>query len=193
MKKIIVLISGGGSNLAALIQALKQQDIAQAEIIKVIADRDCAGKQHAFNANIPFAMIDRKLGAERFAQALNAAIADEADLIVLAGFLSIVPPSLIARFPRKIINLHPSLLPKFGGAGMYGMKVHQAVIEAGESESGCSVHYVDSGIDTGEIIAQAKVPVLPQDSAADLQQRIAPVEHQLLVKTVAELLSGNKS
>lgn len=188
MKKIIVLISGGGSNLAALIQAIAKAQIPNAEIIKVIADRDCAGKHHAFATDIPFCMIDRKLDSATFTQALNTEIPDDCNLIVLAGFLSIVPPSLIERFPHKIINLHPSLLPKFGGAGMYGMHVHRAVIAAGEAESGCSVHYVDSGIDTGEIIAQKRIAILPDESAESLQKRLAPLEHELLVETVAALM-----
>ena len=137
MKHISVLISGGGSNLAAIIQA----------------------------------------------------IGPHSDLVVLAGFLSIMPESIIAKFPRKIINLHPSLLPKFGGAGMYGMHVHRAVIAAGETESGCSVHYVDTGIDTGEIIAQSRCPVLPDDSPESLQARIAPLEHELLVSAINSVLN----
>lgn len=188
MKQLVILISGGGSNLAAVIKAVNEQRIPQAYIGKVIADRDCAGKTHAFAADIPFTMIDRKLGAAAFAQALEDAIPTDAGLIVLAGFLSILPAAVIAKFPQKIINLHPSLLPKFGGAGMYGMHVHRAVIAAGETESGCSVHYVDGGIDTGEIIAQSRCPVLPDDSPETLQARIAPLEHALLVGTIAELL-----
>lgn len=189
MKHISVLISGGGSNLAAIIQAIGQQRLKQISISQVIADRDCTGKVHAFAADIPFTMIDRKLGAAAFAQALDAALAPHSDLIVLAGFLSIMPESIIAKFPRKIINLHPSLLPKFGGAGMYGMHVHRAVIAAGETESGCSVHYVDTGIDTGEIIAQSRCPVLPDDSPESLQARIAPLEHELLVSAINSVLN----
>ncbi len=188
--KLTVLISGGGSNLAAIIQAINAGKIQNTSIARVIADRDCLGKKHALNANIPFNLIDRHLAYEDFVDALTDAIPTDSDLIVLAGFLSIIPETLIHQYHRKIINLHPSLLPKFGGAGMYGKHVHQAVLDAGESESGCSVHYVDSGIDTGEVIAQTKVSIFPNDSAETLQKRIAIEEHNLLVQTIEKLLNG---
>lgn len=184
---ITVLISGGGSNLAALLAACESGDI-RARIIRVIADRDCSGKMHALSRDIPFTLIDRKL--PDFAARLSDAVPD-CDLIVLAGFLSLFPPALVEKFPNKVINLHPSLLPAYGGAGMYGRHVHEAVIAAGDKISGCSVHYVDCGIDTGKVIAQMRVPVLPEDDAAALQARIAPFEHQLLIRTVAHLLDGS--
>lgn len=192
-KQLTILISGGGSNLAAIIAATQNGTLDNAQVARVIADRDCAGKNHAFHADIPFTLIDRKLDKATFTEELLAAIPDHTDLIVLAGFLSIVPPDLIARYNGQIINLHPSLLPKFGGAGMYGLHVHQAVIAAGETESGCTVHWVDNGIDTGKIIAQTRVPVLPDDTAETLQKRIAPKEHELLVNTIQTLLTTPKT
>lgn len=185
MHQICVLISGGGSNLAALIAAIHcyQWDI---RINSVIADRACAGKQHAIAAHIPFHFVDRKLDKTTFAEQLIATVPPETELIVLAGFLSIIPPSLLHHFPR-IINIHPSLLPKFGGAGMYGLKVHQAVIAAGERESGCTVHWVNQEIDGGAILAQNRVSVFPDDTPEQLQQRILAYEHQLLPATVARL------
>ncbi|MDO4644140.1 MAG: phosphoribosylglycinamide formyltransferase [Cardiobacteriaceae bacterium] len=185
MKNLTVLISGSGSNLKALIGACAQ-GIIPAHILAVIADRDCAGQQHALAANLPFTIVDRK--QPHFTEALLTAIPRESDLIILAGFLSILPPELITKYPRQIINLHPSLLPKFGGAGMYGLRVHQAALQAGEKESGCTVHYVDSGIDSGEIIAQSRVPVFPDDTAKSLQARVQAEEHPLLINTVARLL-----
>lgn len=188
MKNLCVLISGSGSNLAAIINACHDGKIP-AQINCVIADRDSPGKHHAFQAKLPFLMIDRRLPQAEFSAALTAAIPPDSDLIVLAGFLSIIPPALTEAFARKIINLHPSLLPKFGGAGMYGLNVHRAVLAAKEKESGCSVHYVDNGIDTGEVIARARVPVFPDDSPASLQQRVQTEEHRLLTATIAHLLS----
>ena len=187
MKSLVVLISGSGSNLKALLDAVARGEI-RAQVKAVIADRDCAGRQYAEAAGVPFVLLNRKTAD--FADALNAAIPD-CDLVVLAGFLSIIPPALVARFPQKMVNLHPSLLPKFGGAGMYGLRVHQAVLAAGERESGCSVHWVDTGIDSGAVIAQARVPVLADDTPESLQARIAPEEHRLLVATVARLLGGD--
>ena len=172
MKSLVVLISGSGSNLKALLDAVARGEI-RAQVKAVIADRDCAGRQHAEAAGVPFVLLNRKT-------------ADFA-----AALLSIIPPALVARFPHRMVNLHPSLLPKFGGAGMYGLRVHQAVLAAGERESGCSVHWVDTGIDSGAVIAQAQVPVLADDTPQTLQARIAPEEHRLLVTTVARLLDGD--
>ena len=159
MKSLVVLISGSGSNLKALLDAVARGEI-RAQVKAVIADRDCAGRQHAEAAGVPFVLLNRK--AADFAAALDAAVPD-CDLVV----------------------------PKFGGAGMYGLRVHQAVLAAGERESGCSVHWVDTGIDSGAVIAQARVPVLADDTPQTLQARIAPEEHRLLVATVARLLDGD--
>ena len=174
MTSLVVLISGSGSNLKALLDAVARGEI-RAQVKAVIADRDCAGRQHAEAAGVPFVLLNRKTAD--FAAALDAAVPD-CDLVVLAGFLSIIPPALVARFPHRMVNLHPSLLPKFGGAGMYGLRVHQAVLAAGERESGA-------------VIAQAQVPVLADDTPQTLQARIAPEEHRLLVATVARLLDGD--
>lgn len=111
------------------------------------------------------------------------------DLIVLAGFLSIIDEEFVEKWKGKIINIHPSLLPKFGGPGMYGIKVHEAVLAAGEKESGCTVHYVDSGVDSGEVIFQVKVPVLEGDTAEVLQKRILVEEHKLLPKSISKIIS----
>ena len=111
------------------------------------------------------------------------------DLIVLAGFLSIIDEEFVEKWKGKIINIHPSLLPKFGGPGMYGIKVHEAVLAAGEKESGCTVHYVDNGVDSGEIIFQVKVPVMEGDTAEILQKRILVEEHKLLPKSISKIIS----
>ncbi|MBV7434185.1 phosphoribosylglycinamide formyltransferase [Cardiobacteriaceae bacterium TAE3-ERU3] len=183
---ITVMISGSGSNLKALLDAIDQNKI-DGQVCAVIADRECSGQQHAVSRHIPFIRVDRKLDQASFTDTLLRMIPSETDLIVLAGFLSVVPTAVIEQWPGRIINLHPSLLPKFGGAGMYGLHVHKAVLDAGESISGCSVHYVDSGIDTGKVIAQSEVPVHTDDTPESLQKRIQKEEHPLLCKVVAEL------
>lgn len=183
---ITVMISGSGSNLKALLDAIDQNKI-NGQVRAVIADRKCGGQQHAVSRHIPFFRIDRKLKQSAFTDTLLHIIPPDTDLIILAGFLSVVPAAIIEQWPERIINLHPSLLPKFGGAGMYGLRVHQAVIDAGETVSGCSVHYVDSGIDTGKVIAQSEVPVHADDTAETLQKRIQKEEHPLLCNVVAEL------
>lgn len=188
MKHLTLCISGSGSNCRSVIAAVAGGRI-NARIDRVIADRECSGKQHAFAAGIPFFLIDRRLGKAEFTRELLASIASETDLIVLAGFLSIIPDSLLAAFSGKIINIHPSLLPKFGGAGMHGIHVHRAVLAAGEIETGCTVHYVTDVIDGGAIIARRTVPVLAQDTPEILQQRVLEQEHVLLVETIATLFS----
>ena len=115
----------------------------------------------------------------------------KADAIVLAGYLSVLKGTIIDAYKDRIINLHPALLPKFGGVGMWGHNVHEAVIEAGEKESGCTVHLVDSGCDTGRILVQKKVPVLPGDTPDSLYERIAPEEHKAIVEATL-LLAGKR-
>ena len=183
--QLTILISGSGTNLRAIIDAVESGELLGVQINKVIADRKCSGIERALKHNIPFEIVNRKT-ADFKNQLLNAVPA-KSDLIVLAGFLSIIPTELVARFPKKIINLHPALLPKYGGKGMYGKHVHEAVLASNDHESGCTVHYVDAGIDTGEIIAQAAVPILPDDNPQTLQKRIQVEEHKLLVKVLADL------
>ncbi len=117
------------------------------------------------------------------------ALCDEVktDVIVLAGYLSVLCGDIIKKYEGRIINLHPALLPKFGGVGMWGHNVHEAVLAAGEKESGCTVHLVDSGCDTGKILVQKKVPVLPGDTVDSLYARIAPKEHEAIVEGLLKL------
>ncbi len=179
--KLCVLVSGGGSNFKAIIEAIHSGQLPNVSIIQVIADRECEAINRAIDYNIPFQLIHR--GAA-FAEQLNQAIDPRTDLIVCAGFLSILPQSLIARFPNKIINIHPSLLPQFGGKGMYGIKVHEAVLKAKEARSGCTVHFVDNGVDTGQNLFQRQVEVFADDTPSSLQQRVLVQEHQLLSKAI---------
>ena len=118
---------------------------------------------------------------------------NDIDLIVLAGFLTVLTGPIIKAYENRIINMHPALLPKFGGVGMWGHHVHEAVLASGETESGCTVHLVDSGCDTGEILVQKKVPVLQDDTAETLYKRIAPLEHEAMIEALemlAERLLG---
>lgn len=184
MPKLVVLVSGSGTNLQAIIDAFPTQ------VASVIADRDCYALTRANNAGIPAYLVDRKLHRHDLSQRINALIPDDCDLIVLAGFLSILDNQLIQRFPQKIINIHPSLLPRHGGAGMWGIKVHQAAINSGDHESGCTVHYVSEEIDGGAIIAQAKVAIAADDTVESLQQKVLAHEHKLLVGVISNLLAN---
>jgi phosphoribosylglycinamide formyltransferase-1 len=183
MSKLVVLVSGGGTNLQAILDAFPNR------VISVIADRDCYSLVRAANAGVVAHLVDRKLYRDELSERISALIPDDCDLIVLAGFLSILDSQLIQRFPQKIINIHPSLLPRHGGAGMWGIKVHQAAISSGDQESGCTVHYVSEEIDGGAIIAQAHVAIEADDTADSLQQKVLAHEHKLLVGVIKKLLT----
>ncbi|WP_302279346.1 phosphoribosylglycinamide formyltransferase [Brachyspira pilosicoli] len=186
MFNIAVLISGGGSNLKSLIDNQKEYY----KINVVIADRDCGGLNIAREANIDAVLIDRKEYREKLSKKIDEELKKyNIDLIVLAGYLSIVDSNFISKWKNKIINIHPSLLPKFGGKGMYGMKVHEAVIKNKEKESGCTVHYVTEMVDGGDIIMQNKVDVLEDDTPEILQKRVLVEEHKILPATVIKLAS----
>ena len=189
-KRIAVLVSGGGSNLQSIIDNIEQGNL-NCEISYVIADRECYGLERAEKHGIKNVLLDRKVLKEKLSDEISNVLENDdekTDYIVLAGYLSILSPEFIKKWSRKIINIHPSLLPKFGGKGMYGMNVHRAVIEAKETESGCTIHFVDTGVDTGEIILQIKVPVLSDDTPEVLQKRVLEKEHVLLIEGIKKLL-----
>jgi phosphoribosylglycinamide formyltransferase-1 len=188
MPKIAVLISGGGSNLQSVIDNIKSKNL-MCSIEYVISDRECSGIKRAENEGIKSVFLDRKIYKGSLSEKINEVLEGNADYIVLAGFLSILDKDFVKKWDRKIINIHPSLLPKYGGAGMYGIKIHEAVIKNGEKESGCTVHYVDGGIDTGEIIIQERVPVLPEDTPETLQQRVLEKEHKILTEAIKKVIN----
>ena len=189
-KRIAVLVSGGGSNLQSIIDNIEQGNL-NCEISYVIADRECYGLKRAEKHGIKNILLDRKVLKEKLSDEISNVLENDdekTDYIVLAGYLSILSPEFIKKWSRKIINIHPSLLPKFGGKGMYGMNVNRAVIEAKETESGCTIHFVDTGVDTGEIILQIKVPVLSDDTPEVLQKRVLEKEHILMIEGIKKLL-----
>jgi phosphoribosylglycinamide formyltransferase-1 len=190
---ILVLVSGGGTNLQALIDAEKEGRLGSGHIAAVIADRSGAyalKRARAAGINAFVETTNRELPAEARRRDLSDRLlgsAREADagLIVLAGFLTIVEGDILNVYEGRIINIHPSLLPKYGGKGMYGHRVHRAVLAAGERESGCTAHLVDAGADTGPILLQRRVPVLPDDTADSLAERIHVEEHIAIVEAAA--------
>ena len=186
---ILVLVSGGGTNLQALIDTDK---IAGGKITAVLSDRaGVYALERAKAAGIP-AFVEKpdpRLPKPQRRQELSDRILrfckeKEIGLIVYAGFLSILAGDIIESYSGRMINIHPALLPKFGGQGMYGIHVHRAVLAAGETESGCTVHMVDSGTDTGPILLQRKVPVLAHDMPESLAERILVEEHIAIVEGV---------
>lgn len=187
MSKIAVLLSGGGSNLQTIIDAV-EKGYLNCKIDIVIADREAFGLERAKKHGIKTLLLDRKIYKSDLTKEIFKNISSDTDLIVLAGYLSILDGEVTKLWPNKLINIHPALLPKFGGKGMYGMNVHKAVVEAKETESGCTVHYVNADIDTGATIKQAKVPVYTDDTAEDVQKRVLAEEHKLLVEVIKELV-----
>ncbi len=197
--KLAVLVSGGGTNLQALIDAEKSDDAscpseARYEIVLVVADRDCFALERARQAGIATARARAPEGTPTGGN--RRAISDRvlalsreagAEALVLAGFLTIMEGAVIDEYSGKIINLHPALLPKFGGKGMWGHHVHEAVLASGETESGCTVHLVDAGCDTGPILLQRRVPVKTGDTAESLAARISGEEHEAIVEGAREL------
>ena len=177
---LAVFISGNGSNLQSLIDACKDPDFP-ARITVVISNRpDAYGLERAAKARIPAITIDHKSYEKRvdFESELQDALKDyPVDLICLAGFMRILTAGFIQQWPKKIINTHPALLPKFGGKGMYGENVHAAVLEAGETESGCSIHYVIPEVDQGPVILQKTVVVKSDDTTETLGARVIAQEH----------------
>ena len=181
--RVAVLASGGGTNLQALLDALHDSPLAR--VARVVTNRPDAGAlERARQSGVPAAVLrDPGDPAELLAALTDA----RADLVVLAGYLKLVPPPVVARFRWRMINIHPALLPAHGGPGMYGRRVHEAVLASGAAESGATVHYVDEQYDRGPIIAQARVPVRPGDTAETLAARVLEAEHRLLPRVVLEL------
>ena len=179
--RVAVLVSGGGTNLQTLLDALHDSPIAR--VARVISNRTDAGAlERARRAGVPTTVLrDANDPAE-----LESALAG-AQLVVLAGYLKLVHSSVVARFRGRMINIHPALLPAFGGPGMYGHRVHDAVLASGAQESGATVHFVDEAFDRGAIIAQEKVPVHKGDTAETLAARVLEAEHRLLPKVVLDL------
>ncbi|MCP4044645.1 MAG: phosphoribosylglycinamide formyltransferase [Gammaproteobacteria bacterium] len=177
-----VLISGTGSNLKALIDAVETGGL-ELDIVRVVSNReDAPGIQHAINANIPVSVITHNSFPDRVTH--DAAIAkvlkqDQAELIILAGYMRILSEEFTIMFDGRMINLHPALLPLYKGLDTYNR-----VLKAGDSETGASIHFVTAGLDSGPVISQIRIPVLPDDDAASLSARLGPMEHRLVVATV---------
>ncbi len=191
MYRVAVLVSGSGTNLQALIDAATHGSI-NCRIVKVISDRSGAyALERARAAGIPAEVVSRSKHGSSLSDHILAALPPRVDIIVLAGFLSILRGEILERFRGRIINIHPALLPDFGGPGMYGIHVHRAVLESCRRETGCSVHIVDEGTDTGPVLVQTRVPVKDGDTPETLARRVQSVEHETLVtglKTLAARL-----
>lgn len=189
MLRVCVCVSGGGTNLQAIIDAIDAGKITNAEIVRVISNnKNAYALERARNKGIAATAVSPKDFADRalFNEAFLACL-DEAkpDLIVLAGFLVVLPPMMIEKYEGRIINIHPSLIPSFCGKGFYGLKVHEAALARGVKVTGATVHYVDAGTDTGPIILQKAVEVQPDDTPEILQKRVMEqAEWQILPQAI---------
>lgn len=191
-KKIIVLASGSGTNLQAVIDAIKTNEIENAEISMVISNKqDAFALKRAEKEGIHTCFVNPKEFSDniQYDKKLIEIISKyNPDLIVLAGYTRILTNQIINSFKNKIINIHPSLLPAFGGKGMYSHKVHEAVLKSKVKESGCTVHFVTENIDAGPVIAQKKVPVTDGDTVKTLSERVLKEEHKLLVEAIKKII-----
>lgn len=192
MKRLVVFASGSGSNFQSILDAISSGQV-HAICVGLITDREgISAIDMAAAANIPAHVVRRKdyQDYENYALALTATLKSlDPDLIVLAGYISKVPSMVVDFWRGKIINIHPSLLPKFGGKGYYGINVHTAVLNTGETETGCTVHYVDEVYDNGSIIAQVKIPVNDTDTPDILQKRVLFEEHKLLPQVIEKIIT----
>lgn len=190
-KRIAIFASGSGSNAQKIMEHFKRSNEAEVSII-LTNNADAYVLQRADNFEIPSHIFDRA----EFRDSNN--IVDilknlQIDLIVLAGFLWLIPKNLLEAFPNKIINIHPALLPKYGGKGMYGDNVHNAVLENGETESGITIHFVNEKFDEGEIIHQSKFKIEPNDDLEMVKFKGQQLEHQHFPKVIENLLKKMKS
>ena len=191
--RIAVFVSGGGTNLEALLKAQESGAIPHGEIVLVCASNESAyALTRAANHGVPAVAVPRKqMSQEAFERTLSLKLAEyRVDLIVLAGFLSILSADFVARWPERILNVHPSLIPAFCGKGYYGLKVHEAALERGVKVTGATVHLVNEIPDGGRILLQKAVEVLPDDTPEVLQRRVMEQAEWILLPLAAELLSA---
>ncbi|AFJ90606.1 formyltransferase family protein [Blattabacterium sp. (Blaberus giganteus)] len=188
MKKIAILVSGNGTNMKHILQEIKNGKLYNSMINLVISDRWCMGIQYALKKNIPvFSLI--KTNKKFLSKEIdNILIRYIPNIIVLSGFLSILDTEFCKKWFSKVINIHPSLLPKYGGKGMYGMKVHQEVIKNKEKISGATVHYVTENVDLGDIILKKTCKIDLEETPTSLSEKISMIEKEILIQSINNLL-----
>lgn len=191
--KISVLVSGNGTNLQALIDGIDNGLLPGVKIVQVISNcQDAYGLKRGKKAEISTYCFDKNIDDdlknldERLFEILEK---EKPDLIVLAGYLKKIGEPVISAYKNRIINIHPSLLPKYGGPGFYGLKVHQAVLNSGDKETGATVHYVDQELDTGRIILQERIDVDLKATPEELAKKVLVLEHRILVDAVKKIIN----
>lgn len=189
MLALAVFVSGRGSNLRAILDSPKLKELIKVKA--VVGDKSfCSAFDIAKNFSIPVYSVGKKEGFTSFEDLKIILKEQKVDLIVLAGFLKLIPGDFVKTFSNKMINIHPALLPSFGGSGMYGMNVHRAVFESSAQVSGASVHFVDETYDTGKIIAQKCVDISDVKSPEEIAERVLCIEHQLLPYVIEKIALG---
>lgn len=186
--RVGVIASGGGTNLQAILDRISAGDLDAEVVIVISNNRNAGALKRAREAHVEAVHCSETSSgsSERFVRELIGHLQHaRVELVVLAGYMKLVPEDVVNEFADRMINIHPALLPKFGGKGYYGMRVHEAVIDAQESESGATVHFVDNRYDHGPILLQRKVPVFPDDTPEGLRGRVLEAEHQLLPDAIA--------
>lgn len=188
MNKIAIFASGSGTNAENIIKFFKENKKIEISLI-FSNNKNAYAIQRAINQNIKYHIFSRPdfYGSDNILRILQD---NNIDFIILAGFLWLIPENLIEAFPNKIINIHPALLPKYGGKGMYGMKVHESVVENKEKETGISIHYVNKEYDKGDIIFQAKCSVSPNDTPEDVAKKVHELEYTHFPKVIENLLKS---
>ncbi len=192
MSNIVVFASGSGSNFLSIINSVESGDL-KARLVGLISNKNGIGAiDHAKKNSIPNKVISSQEfdSHEKYTDVLISQLEEwGTDLIVLAGYLRKIPEQLIRKYPNRILNIHPSLLPKFGGKGFYGLKVHKAAINSGDTISGCTIHLVSEEYDEGPILAQKEVEILPDDTPETLAKRVLAQEHLLYPKVISNYLN----
>ena len=193
--KIAVLVSGGGTNLQALIDARSSGVLSSGEIALVISNNaDAYALTRAHNNNIPYEVVSKSVcgSQEKFEETIIKYLDEyQIDLIVLAGFMCILSADFTSKYPKRIINVHPSLIPSFCGKGFYGLKVHQAALDYGVKVTGATVHFVNEIPDGGEIILQKAVNICKSDTAESLQQRVMRIAEWKILPQAVEMVSAD--
>ena len=190
---IAVFASHGGSDLQAIIDGCKNEQINATVVVVISNNKDSVALQRAKNENIPnFHMSAKKYGSEEILakEILNVLKQYDVDMIFLAGYMRLLHISILEKYNNRIFNIHPALLPKYGGKGMFGMNVHNAVIKAKEKETGVTIHRVNAEYDSGEIVAQTKVAVMENDTPEILAARVLLREHEFLIETISSIVDG---
>ena len=194
MKKLGILVSGRGSNMQAIMDACDQGRLSATVAIVISNNKDADALQIANSRNIDTAHLSSRTHPDPgdLDKAMNATLCHhQVDYVLLAGFMKKIGPETIAQFKGKIINIHPALLPKHGGQGMYGLHVHESVIASKDKETGVTIHLVDGEYDEGAILAQESIPISSSDSATELAARVLKLEHRLYAETIQKIIDGS--